>query len=62
MSDDFRPGHSLDIADDELEIVAAYEAGQLKSVATKAELARFEAAARATAMKDRRDPLGSASD
>ncbi len=54
LSDDSRPGHSLDIADDELEIVDAYESDQLKSVATKSELAKFEAAARATAMKDRR--------
>ncbi|MEW5771265.1 MAG: hypothetical protein AB1831_12985 [Pseudomonadota bacterium] len=42
------------IDDDELEILTAYEKGQLKSVATKAELARFKAAARATAAKDRR--------
>lgn len=62
LSDDSRPGRNLDIADDEIEIVSAYEADQLKSVASKAELAKFEAAARATAMKDRRDPLGSASD
>ena len=38
----------------EREILAAYEKGQLKSVATKAELAKFKAAARATAIKDRR--------
>ena len=38
----------------EAEIVEAYEAGQLKSVASKAELARLKAAARATALKDRR--------
>jgi predicted DNA binding CopG/RHH family protein len=42
------------IDDDELEILNAYEKGQLKSVATKAELAKFKAAARATAIKDRR--------
>jgi predicted DNA binding CopG/RHH family protein len=42
------------IEDDELEILNAYETGQLKSVATKAELAKFKAAARATAIKDRR--------
>src|SRR3954469_20508167 len=42
------------IDDYELEIVGAYEKGQIKSVATKAELARFKAAARATAIKDRR--------
>lgn len=38
----------------EREVLAAFEAGKLRSVATKAELARFKAAARATAMKDRR--------
>ena len=38
----------------ENEVLAAYEKGQLKSVATKAELAKFKAAARATAIKDRR--------
>lgn len=38
----------------EVEIVEAYESGQLKSVASKAELARLKAAARATALKDRR--------
>ena len=38
----------------EREVLAAYEKKQLKSVATKAELARFKAAARATAIKDRR--------
>lgn len=38
----------------EREVLSAYEKGQLKSVATKAELAKFKAAARATAIKDRR--------
>ena len=38
----------------ELEILSAYERGKLKSVATKGELAKFKAAARATAIKDRR--------
>lgn len=42
------------IDDDELEVLNAFENGQLKSVATKAELAKFKAAARATAIKDRR--------
>lgn len=42
------------IDDDELEILSAYEKGKLKSVATKGELAKFKAAARATAIKDRR--------
>lgn len=38
----------------EVEVIDAFEAGKLKSVATKAELARLKAAARATAIKDRR--------
>ncbi len=38
----------------ELEILGTLEQGQLKSVATKAELAKFKAAARATGIKDRR--------
>ena len=42
------------IDDYELEIVTAFEKGQMRSVATKAEIARFKAAARATAIKDRR--------
>jgi predicted DNA binding CopG/RHH family protein len=38
----------------ELEVLSAFEKGRLKSVATKSELAKFKAAARATAIKDRR--------
>ncbi|KFB76121.1 hypothetical protein [Candidatus Accumulibacter cognatus] len=38
----------------ELEILTSYEKGELKSVATKAELAKFKSAARATALKDKR--------
>ena len=38
----------------EVEILSAYEAGKLKSLASKAELTRLKAAARATAIKDRR--------
>jgi predicted DNA binding CopG/RHH family protein len=38
----------------EREILAAFDKGSLKSVATKAELEKFKAAARATAVKDRR--------
>jgi predicted DNA binding CopG/RHH family protein len=38
----------------EAEVVGAYEKGALKSVATKEELARLRATARATATKDRR--------
>lgn len=38
----------------ELEILNAFEKGKLKSVATKGELEKFKAAARATAIKDRR--------
>lgn len=36
------------------EILAAYENGELQSVATKVELAKLKAAARATAIKDKR--------
>ena len=42
------------IDDYELEILGAYEKGKLRSVATKSELGKFKAAARATAIKDRR--------
>lgn len=42
------------IDDYEFEVLTAFEKGQLKSVATKAELAKFKSAARATAIKDRR--------
>jgi predicted DNA binding CopG/RHH family protein len=42
------------IDDYELEVLTAFEKGQLKSVVTKTELAKFKAAARATAIKDRR--------
>ncbi len=38
----------------ELEVLSAFEKGKLKSVATKSELAKYKAAARATAIKDRR--------
>jgi|SRR5882724_2387632 len=38
----------------ELEVLDAYENGKLKSIATRGELAKFKAAARATAIKDRR--------
>jgi predicted DNA binding CopG/RHH family protein len=38
----------------EQNVLAAFEAGKLKSVASKAELARLRAAARATALKDKR--------
>ena len=38
----------------EREVLAAFEKGSLKSVATKVELEKFKAAARATAVKDRR--------
>lgn len=42
------------IDDYEREVLSAFEKGRMKSVATKAELAKFKAAARATAIKDRR--------
>jgi len=38
----------------EEEILSVFEKGQLKSVASKSELAKFKAAARATAIKDKR--------
>jgi predicted DNA binding CopG/RHH family protein len=38
----------------ETDILSAYQDGRLKSVATRAELAKFKSAARATAIKDRR--------
>ena len=38
----------------ELEVLEAYESGKLKAVASKAELQRMRAAARATAIKDKR--------
>ena len=43
-----------DIDEYEQEVLGAFEKGTLKSVATKSELAKFKAAARATAIKDRR--------
>ena len=39
---------------EEFEVLDAFDKGRLKSVATRTELARFKAAARATAIKDRR--------
>ena len=42
------------IDDDELEILRGCETGALRSVAIKSELAKFKAAARATAIKDGR--------
>ena len=42
------------IDDYENDVLHAFEQGRLKSVASKAELARLKAAARATAIKDRR--------
>lgn len=38
----------------ELEMLEAFEKGKLKSVVTKSRLEKFKAAARATAIKDRR--------
>ena len=38
----------------ELEILKAFESGQLKSIASKTELAKFKAVARASAIKDKR--------
>ena len=42
------------IDDYECEVLTAFDNGQLKSVASKAELEKIKAAARATALKDRR--------
>lgn len=42
------------IDDYELAVLTSYEKGKLKSVATKRELAKFKASARATAGRDRR--------
>jgi predicted DNA binding CopG/RHH family protein len=42
------------IDDSDLDTLDAFEKGQLQSAATKSELAKFEAAARAMALKDRR--------
>ena len=38
----------------EREVIAAFDKGSLKSVATKAEMAKFKAVARATGIKDQR--------
>ncbi len=38
----------------EVELLETYDKGKLKSVATKSELSKFKAAARATTIKDRR--------
>lgn len=43
-----------DLNADELEVLDAYERGELISIATPDEIARVRAAARATAVKDRR--------
>jgi len=40
--------------DSELEVLRAFEKGQLQSIATKAGLAKFKSAARATAVQVRR--------
>jgi len=44
------------IDEDELEILSAYETGKLESVASKSELARLKAAARATVEPRSRAP------
>ncbi len=43
-----------DMDQDGIELLAAFEQGQLKSVATKSEMEKLKASARATATKDRR--------
>ncbi|MDY7574117.1 CopG family antitoxin [Actimicrobium sp. CCI2.3] len=52
----------MPIDDDEREILNAYEKGKLASIATKSELARFKAVARATGIKDRRVNIRLSSD
>lgn len=41
---------------DESELLAAFDKGELKSVASKSELVKFRAAARATALKEEARP------
>jgi uncharacterized protein YggE len=53
---DVNPERQLD--ENESEVLTAYEAGELVSVATKDELDKLRAAARATGMKDRRVSFG----
>ena len=38
----------------EVEVLAAFDKGELKTLGTKAELAKFKSAARATAIQDKR--------
>jgi hypothetical protein len=42
--------------DDESEVLAAFEKGELKSVGSQAEMARIKAAARATALTEGKSP------
>lgn len=44
----------MDLELSDLELLKAFEEGELVSVATEVEVARLKAAARATALKDRR--------
>jgi predicted DNA binding CopG/RHH family protein len=44
----------IKLDDDEKKVLEAYDAGQLQSIATKSELEKIKAAARATGIKDRR--------
>ena len=44
----------IQIDHDESELLQAFEQGELKSIASKSELAKFKAAAKATALKDHR--------
>ena len=48
------PNPTIKLDEYETEVLAGYDGGEFRSVATKAELAKFKAAARATAIKDRR--------
>lgn len=57
----FRPESKMKRTDPfELEVVDAYESGKLKSIATRRELDRLRAAARATATKRRATRRGAA--
>lgn len=43
-----------DMDQDEIELLTVFEQGQLRSIATKSEMEKLKASARATATKDRR--------
>jgi predicted DNA binding CopG/RHH family protein len=51
-----------DLDEEERDLLGAFDKGKLKSVDTKRELAKFKAATRATAMKDKRKNIRLSSD